>query len=156
MALTAKRRETISLVGWSLGGIYAREVAKRLGGHVRQVVTIGTPLNGSSDQTRAGVVYRLLNGSQPEIDPALSERLRTAPSVPTTSIYTRTDGVVAWQACIQAGGGARTENIEVAGSHCGLGWNAQVFSVLADRLSQPPGAWKRYAPRPPSRERKIS
>jgi hypothetical protein len=64
----------------------------------------------------------------------LLRRLRTAPPVPTTAIYSRTDGVVAWQACIQEGPGEHVENIEVQGSHCGLGWNAQVLEILADRL----------------------
>ncbi len=143
-ALTATSPESISLVGWSLGGIYAREVAKRLRGRVRQVISIGTPFAGSSRQTRVGLVYRVLNGSEPVIDDTMSRRLRTAPPVPTTSIYSRSDGVVAWQACIQPGRRANTENVEVAGSHCGLGWNADVFAILADRLSQPQGAWKPY------------
>jgi pimeloyl-ACP methyl ester carboxylesterase len=145
LARVPAHHERISLVGWSLGGIYAREVAKRLGSRARQVITIGTPFAGSSRQTRAGLVYRLLNGSDPAMDPTLSRQLRTAPSVPTTSIYSRSDGVVAWQACIQEGREAHTENIEVAGSHCGLGWNAEVFRVLADRLRQPAGRWKPYA-----------
>lgn len=143
-ALTSAHDASISLVGWSLGGIYAREVAKRLRSRVRQVVTIGTPFAGSTAQTNAGLVYRLLNGSAPAIDEAMSQTLRTAPGVPTTSIYSRSDGVVAWQACLQQRGHRETENIEVAGSHCGLGWNAAVYGVLADRLSQPDGAWKRY------------
>ncbi len=138
-------RGTVSLVGWSLGGIYAREVAKRIPWRVRQVISIGTPFAGSSQHTRVGLVYRILNGSAPAVDDSLSRRLRTAPPVPTTSIYSRSDGVVAWQACIQRGRRGQTENIEVAGSHCGLGWNAKVFAALADRLSQAPGSWKPYA-----------
>lgn len=145
ITMTSQSAEPISLVGWSLGGIYAREVAKRLDGRVRQVVTIGTPFAGSSHQTHAGLVYRVLNGSDPAVHSGMSERLRQAPGVPTTSIYSRSDGVVAWQACIQPGRRARTENIEVKGSHCGLAWNAEVFGVLADRLSQPPGRWKPYS-----------
>lgn len=135
----------ISLVGWSLGGIYAREVAKRLERRVRQVITIGTPFAGSPDQTNVGFIYRLLNGQKAVIDEALSAQLRTAPNVPTTSIYSCSDGIVAWQACIQPEGRADTENIRVDGSHCGLGWNNAVFNVLADRLRQPDGAWQPHA-----------
>lgn len=149
LGLTSAHPQPISLVGWSLGGIYAREVAKRLRGRVRQVVTIGTPFAGLTHQTNAGLAYRLLNGTKPAIDAALSRQLRTAPDVPTTSIYSRSDGVVAWQACIQHGSRANTENIEVSGSHCGLGWNAGVYDVLADRLSQAPHAWRRYEEREP-------
>ncbi len=136
--------EPISLVGWSLGGIYAREVAKRIGTRARNVITIGTPFAGTSDQTRVGPVYRLLNGREPVIDTALQLRLRKPPPVPTTSIYSRSDGVVAWQACIQEGEGGQFENVEVAGSHCGLGWNADVYRVLADRLRQPRAGWRPY------------
>lgn len=136
----------LSLIGWSLGGIYAREVAKRLRTRVRQVITIGTPFAGGSDDTHAGLVYRLLSGQKPVLDERMRRQLVTAPAVPTTSIYSRTDGVVAWQACIQPGQRRDTENLEVQGSHCGLGWNASVLQIVADRLSQARGQWKPYRP----------
>lgn len=154
--ITTPSPTTISLVGWSLGGIYAREVAKRLHGRVRQVISIGTPFAGASHHTHAGLAYRILNGSEPVVDLAMSKRLCTPPRVPTTSIYSRSDGVVAWQACLQPGSRKDTENIEVAGSHCGLGWNAKVFEVLADRLSQPQGAWRRYTPPALATTRSVS
>lgn len=145
-ALAPDRKAGLSLIGWSLGGIYAREVAKRMPKRVRQVITIGTAFAGGSDETRAGLVYRLLNGQKPMIDDNMRRQLLAAPPVPTTSIYSRTDGVVAWQACIQPEGRHDTENIEVPGSHCGLCWNASVFDVVADRLSQPRGKWKPFRP----------
>lgn len=132
----------ISLVGWSLGGIYAREVAKRLPTRTRQVITIGTPFAGSPEHTRVRLIYRLLNGKKPPSNKALARRLAAPPQVPTTSIFSRTDGVVAWQACIQAGGEPHCENIEVTGSHCGLVWNSEVYRVVADRLRQTPGRWQ--------------
>ncbi len=141
---TRSHEAPISLVGWSLGGIYAREVAKRLRSRVRQVVTIGTPFAGVAGHTNAGLVYRLLNGSKPPTDPALLEALRTAPPVPTTSIYSRSDGVVAWQACVDGRRGGHTESIEIEGSHCGMPWNPAVLRVLANRLAQPLGAWRPY------------
>lgn len=141
----AAHRERVSLVGWSLGGIYAREVAKLLGRRVRQVITIGTPFAGTLEQNHASWVYRLVNGQAPLLDEALMARLRTAPDVPTTSIFSRSDGVVAWQTCIQDDAGPHVENIEVEGSHCGLGWNPEVLSVIADRLSQSPDGWRRHA-----------
>lgn len=143
-ALAADQGADLSLVGWSLGGIYAREVAKRLEARVRQVITIGTPFAGASDDTHAGLVYRLLSGQKPDLDDAMRRQLLSAPKVPTTSIYSRTDGVVAWQACIQPGRRRDTENVEVQGSHCGLGWNAQVLEVVADRLGQARGQWRPY------------
>ena len=145
--LVSAHRERLSLVGWSLGGIYAREVAKILGRRVRQVVTIGTPFTGTIEQNNASWLYRLVNGRAPLLDDELMTRLGTAPDVPTTSIYSRSDGVVAWQACIQHGTCEQIENIEVDGSHLGLGWNPQVLTVLADRLSQVPGRWRRHGVR---------
>ena len=134
--LTDEHGDAISLIGWSLGGIYAREVAKALGPRVRQVITIGSPFAGTVEQSNVGLVYRLLNGGRPQIDAALLERLRTPPEVPTTSIYSRTDGIVAWQTCVQPGLHAHVDNVEVAGSHCGLGWNKAAFRVIADRLAR--------------------
>lgn len=142
--LTQAHRQPISLIGWSLGGIYARELAKRLRGEVRQVITIGTPFAGTVEQTHASLAYRLVNGHKPVFEDAVIERLRTAPEAPTTSIYSRTDGVCAWQACVQGGGASHTENVEVVGSHCGLGWNAEVLAVIADRLRQPVGSWQPF------------
>ena len=140
--MTKSHDTPISLVGWSLGGIYAREVAKRLPKRTRQVITIGTPFAGSPEHTRARWIYRLLNGRKPPLNKALAQRLAVPPKVPTTSIFSRTDGVVAWQACIQGGGERHCENIEVKGSHCGLVWNSEVYKVVADRLRQTPGQWQ--------------
>lgn len=136
---------SVSLVGWSLGGIYAREVAKRVPTRVRQVVTIGSPFAGSAEHTNVGWLYRLLNGGVPPTDPDLCALLSAPPPVPTTSIYSRSDGVVAWQACVDDGRNRRrVENIEVEGSHCGMPWNPAVLRVLADRLAQRPGEWRAY------------
>jgi hypothetical protein len=130
--------EPVSLIGWSLGGIYAREVARVLGpAHARRVITIGTPFAGRPELTNAGLLYRLLNGAHPQVPPDLQQRLAKAPPVPTTSIYSRTDGVVAWQACLQRSRRRDVENVEVQGSHCGLGWNPDVLRVVARHLARP-------------------
>ncbi len=142
-ALTDLHGEPASLVGWSLGGIYARELAKRFPDQVRQVVTLGTPFAGSPASTNAGKLFALLNGQEVVVDETLLARLREAPPVPTTSIYSRTDGVVAWQGCVQPNGRKR-ESIEVPASHLGLIAHPQVLHILADRLAQPAGRWKRY------------
>jgi pimeloyl-ACP methyl ester carboxylesterase len=142
--MTAGHDERVSLIGWSLGGIYAREIAKLREGRVRQVITIGTPFAGTAGETHAAWLYRLVNGKAPAIEERLMQRLRTTPAVPTTSIYSRTDGVVAWQACLNPAEHAHAENIEVDGSHCGLGWNPQVLAVIADRLGQREVAWRPF------------
>ena len=139
--------QTATLIGWSLGGIYAREVGKKLAPKVRQIVTLGTPFNAADDHTRVGWIYQLLNGNAPALTTQLSTQLRSAPPIPTTSIYSRSDGVVAWQTCLHdelAKQQGQVEDIEVNGSHLGLGWNNKALRVIADRLAQPPGNWRRY------------
>lgn len=128
---------TLSLVGWSLGGFYARELAKRWPERVQHVVTIGTPFNGGVDDTHVGWLFRLLNGQRPPHETALRERLAEPPPVPTVSIYSRRDGVVAWQACRHARPGPLARDIEVRASHMGMGWAPEVLArvtrVLASR-----------------------
>ena len=135
----------VSLVGWSLGGIYARELAKELPHCVRNVITLGTPFAGSHKSTNAWRLYELTSGRDVQREVAQFD-LPAAPPVPTTSIYSRSDGVVAWHASIQArcADNPKTENIEVFASHLGLGLNPTTWWVLADRLSQPEGHWKKF------------
>jgi pimeloyl-ACP methyl ester carboxylesterase len=140
----------VSLVGWSLGGIYARELAKVAPQLVRQVITLGTPF-AAPDVTHAGAVYKLLNGGHAELTPELKRRLRTDPEVPTTAIYSKTDGIVPWQAC-KGRDSQHCESIELsAASHCGMGAHPQVLRVVVERLSQAEGQWQRCRPMSPAR-----
>jgi pimeloyl-ACP methyl ester carboxylesterase len=132
----------VSLVGWSLGGIYAREFAKALPKMVRGVITLGTPFAGDPKATNAWWFYQYASGHKVN-DPELVERLKAAPPVPTTSIYSRTDGVVAWQLSHQAET-AKAENIEVIASHVGMGLNPIALYAVADRLAQIDGKWKKF------------
>jgi hypothetical protein len=131
----------ISIVGWSLGGIYARELAKMLPDRVRSVITLGSPFAESPKSTNAWRVYELASGQS--VDAAHGEfggSIKETPPVPTTAIYSRTDGICAWQACVEKTS-ARSESIEVEGSHCGMAVNPAAALAIADRLSQPEGAW---------------
>jgi pimeloyl-ACP methyl ester carboxylesterase len=132
----------VSLVGWSLGGVYAREIAKMLPDKVRVVVTLGSPFTGHPKATNAWRVYQLVSGEK-EIDAARFAALRQRPPVPTTSIFSRTDGVVAWQ-CSMEEETASSENIEVHASHVGMGANPTALFAVADRLAQPEGQWRRF------------
>ena len=125
----------VTLMGWSLGGIYAREVAKAIPGRVRRVVTLGTPCRNVSDSTNVRWLYDVLNPGSAMLSASLKTRLKTPPPVPTTSIYSRSDGIVAWEACRLAPG-SLAENIEVDSSHLGLIWHPDVFQVIAKRLSR--------------------
>ena len=142
--MLAGHKQRATLIGWSLGGIYARELGKLLAPDVKQVITIGTPFNASQDHTNVGWLFKLLSKSPPTLDAALSQRLRTPPPVPTTAIYSKSDGVVAWQTCRHESRRGSVENIEVPGSHMGMGWNPAVMKVVADRLGQCVGQWRPY------------
>jgi pimeloyl-ACP methyl ester carboxylesterase len=124
-----------SLVGWSLGGFYARELAKRLPDRVQRVITIGTPFNGGPDDTHVGWLFRLLNGRRAQEHQALRERLAEPPPVPTVSLYSRRDGVVAWQACMHARKWTQARDIEVQASHMGMGWAPEVLHHVTRALA---------------------
>jgi len=131
----------VSLVGWSLGGIYARELAKRAPDSVRQVITLGTPFAAMRGATHAEGIYKLLNGNPAELTDELQARLRATPPVPTTSVYSKSDGVVCWQGCIEQ----RTplaESVEVAASHLGMVTHPDVLRIVVDRLAQAEGRWR--------------
>lgn len=141
--LQRRHREKLSLVGWSLGGIYARELAKEAADLVRCVVTLGTPFTGHPRSTNAWRFYELVSGQQTH-DAELLAEVRRPPPVPTTSIYSRSDGIVAWECSINPPGHPHTENIEVRASHLGMGMNPLALYAIADRLRQDPAQWRRF------------
>jgi pimeloyl-ACP methyl ester carboxylesterase len=140
--LAERHGERVSLIGWSLGGIYARELAKLHPDLARCVITLGTPFTGHPKATNAWRVYELLTGSKVG-DADLMAEVRKAPPLPTTSIYSRTDGIVSWR-CSLNEPGPLAENIEVHASHVGMGINPLALYAVADRLSQPLGQWQTF------------
>lgn len=141
--LADRHGRKVSLVGWSLGGVYARELAKEIPQLVRCVVTLGSPFTGHPRATNAWRLYEWLSGQSVQNDPEVRQQLRQPPPVPTTSILSRSDGVVAWQ-CSLNELLPHTENIEVAASHVGMGVNPLALYALADRLRQDPERWQRF------------
>lgn len=145
----AKTGRKISIVGWSLGGVFARELAKLHPDLVRQVISLGSPIHDDRRHTNASRLFEFLNGKDPEpVKHGHFTGLDLAPPVPTTSILTRTDGIVHWRGSVQYpdSGHAQTENIEVHASHIGLGVNPSVMIAIADRLKQAEGEWKPFKP----------
>lgn len=114
--------QPVSIVGWSLGGVYARGLARRAPEQVRDVITLGSPFRSIEAQ----------EGWSP-------------PPVPTTSIYSKRDAVVPWQIAHEEHG-PRRESIEVDSSHFGLGHHPAVVVAVADRLAQQPPAWTPFEP----------
>ena len=135
----------VSIVGWSLGGVFARELAKMAPEKVRGVISLGSPISDDRGHTNAARLFEYLNGKEPEpMQGGNFRKLAEAPPVPTTSILTRTDGVVHWRGSVQCGDREDCENIEVLASHCGLGVNPAAVYAIADRLAQAEGAWKPF------------
>jgi hypothetical protein len=137
-----RHERKVSLIGWSLGGVYAREIAKRCPECVRQVVTLATP-HKAIDANHAGTMYRMLGGDTSQLTPDMLERIGERPPVPLTSVYSKADGVVSWQGCLEQPGPG-VENVPVQASHLGMPGHTDVMRIVADRLAQPEGCWRPY------------
>jgi pimeloyl-ACP methyl ester carboxylesterase len=139
----------VSIVGWSLGGIYARHLALQAPDMVRSVVTLASPFANDVRATNATRLYEALSGEAVEQNSELQLTIAGDLPVPTTSIYSRSDGVVNWRTCILRPSDT-AENIEVRlASHVGLGVNAAALWALADRLAQAEGQFMRFDPSGP-------
>lgn len=141
-ALNAIDGRKVSLLGWSLGGVYARELAKEMPELVRCVITLGSPFAGPPQATNAWWLFERVSG-HPEPDARMQAALREPPPVPTSSIYSRSDGIVAWQ-CSLNPPSELAENIELHASHIGLGLNPLAMVAIADRLAQDPARWQPF------------
>jgi hypothetical protein len=139
----------ISVVGQSLGGVFARQLAKAEPDKVRQVITLGSPFTGHPLASTAAHVYEWLSGDNfDNIDFNQHLEIRIKPPVPTTSIYSKLDGVVAWQCSIEADEANQAENINLRGnSHVGMGSSPVALYLIAERLAQAEGDWKPFEPR---------
>jgi len=129
-------RRPLRIVGWSLGGVLAREVARERPELVARVVTLGSPVVGGPKYTAAGRMYQQRGADLDAIEAAVAERERAHPlRVPVTAIYSRRDGIVSWRACIdQINDGV--EHVEVSSTHSGLGFHPEVLAIVARRLAE--------------------
>lgn len=136
----------VSIIGWSLGGLIAREIAKERPDLVRSVISLGSPIRAPREYSNARHIYERLNGPPEPFEIDRYKSLPEAPPVPTTSIYSKTDGIVSWQGSVQepCETNPHTENIEIPASHFGIGVNPLAMLAIADRLAQPQGEWKPF------------
>ena len=141
----------VSIVGWSLGGVYARDLALAVPEHLRYVITLGSPFANDVSATNAGRLYELLSGeSVRDVEASELAKLGGTLPVPTTSFYTKTDGIVNWQTCLVEES-ATAENVEVLASHIGLGVNPAVLWAWPIGSPSPKGRSKRSGGAAPSR-----
>lgn len=124
----------ITLIGWSLGGVVAREIARLFERHVREVITMGTPIIGGPKYTV--VANRFAAKADIDLDAfevEVHERNSIGIKQPVTAIYSKSDGVVGWRACVDTYN-AHARNIAVNCSHLGLGGHGRVWRLIADTL----------------------
>ena len=144
-SLVERYESPLSLIGHSLGGIFARELAREEPGLVRQVISLGSPFGrGRTSGSYPARLFEALN--PPEELPVALDELHWSPPVPTTAVYSRGDGIVNWRTAVQSADFRRGEgqSIQVRGSHCGMTLNPTVWYILADRLRQPVDGWQPF------------
>jgi hypothetical protein len=134
--LAQKRRGTVRLVRWSLGGYLAREAARERPELVERVITLGAPIVGGPTYTASAPMYIRQGFDLGEIAATVLERERRPITVPVFAVYSRSDGVVAWRACIDRFDNPRVEHHEVHSSHLGMVNSPRVFRLLAHLLAR--------------------
>ncbi|MEM7097832.1 MAG: alpha/beta fold hydrolase [Pseudomonadota bacterium] len=129
------RTGPVTLVGWSLGGYLAREVARDLPEQVKRVVTLGSPVIGGPKYTTVAPYFNARGQSLDEIERLVDERYEVPIQQPITAIYSRFDGVVAWQACIDELSPG-VEHVQILSTHTGLGFSPEALLIIANRLAR--------------------
>ena len=142
-AITQAAGQKVSLVGWSLGGIMARDAARKNPQMVRQVISLGSPFTADPRAAKAWRFFERVTAGKTDSSSARRARHAAPPPVPCTAIHSKTDGIVPWKNCLEQKA-ELTDNIEVCSSHWGLVVNPAVLCAIADRLAQPEGDWKPF------------
>lgn len=135
-ALAADSGSKVRLIGWSLGGYLAREVARERPELVHSVITLGSPVVGGPKYTAVAPLYRGRGHNLDAIETWIEKRNQIPIEVPVTAIYSRLDGIVSWRSCIDELNGA-VDHVEVMTTHLGLGFSPAVYRIIAERLSSP-------------------
>jgi esterase/lipase len=127
--------QPVTLIGWSLGGVIARETARLNSEAVREIITMGTPLIGGPKYTAVGQLYALREGLDlDEFELEVHDRNAVGLSQPLTVIFSKSDGVVGWKAA-QDVYNPQARHVEVRSTHMALGANAKVWRIIADTLA---------------------
>lgn len=141
-----EKGEPVSIIGWSLGGVFARELARAMPDKVRMVISLGSPIDEDPRYSNVSPLFEAINGSVDDLRrDAIPGHNRMPLPVPSTSVYTKSDGVVHWRGSLQHEG-PEAENVEVWASHTGLGFNPSVMVLIANRLRQDPVHWQDFEP----------
>ncbi|HEY6395798.1 MAG TPA: alpha/beta fold hydrolase [Candidatus Binataceae bacterium] len=151
--VSRKYHAPVVVIGQSLGGVYARQLARRFPDRVDQVISLGSPINNPRAAANLAVqaVARTIASIRGRAEGCLSESCACGLSlgdgkpdhVPATVVFSRSDGIVHWQSCIDRSGSPLVENVEVMCSHVGMGLNVDVYRIIAERLARPAGSDRR-------------
>ncbi len=134
----AERGAKVRLIGWSLGGYLVREAARERPDLVDRVITLGAPVVGGPSYTASAPMYRRKGYDLGAIEAAVLERERRPITVPVFAVFSRSDGVVAWRACIDTFANPRVEHVELDSSHLGLVGSPRAFELVAELLARKP------------------
>jgi len=145
--LAEKHQTKVTLIGWSLGGIFARHLSHEKPEKIRQLITMGSPFAGLTNPNNAAWLYDFIHPNAPlsSIPKEWIENLPNPVSVPSTAIFSKKDGIVPWAACREIVEGEFSENIEVSGSHIGLGVNPDIYKIIFEKLPMMKDDWKKYS-----------
>jgi len=149
-ALADQHGEPVSVIGWSLGGLFARYLGHQVPDHIRTVITMGSPIGIKEGGSNISpMVLRMADGVMPARLKAMSSSRnvglwRNTPPVPTTAMYSISDGAAHWTDMCDPLEHDKSENVRVPGTHLGLTHNPFVYWVLANRLAQEPREWDKY------------
>lgn len=141
--------QAVSLLGQSLGGIYAREISRAIPDQVRQVISLGSPfgtVDGAGTHPGVARLFEWSTGrsaAEARMEHGFGD-MAAPPPVPSTAIFSRSDGIAHWRICIERDT-PTTDNVEIIGSHCGMAFNPVALWVIADRLAQDADGWQRFA-----------
>lgn len=143
--LYEKHRQKVTLIGWSLGGVTIRILAQHAPEKIKQVIALGAPFSNIKGKTHVSWWYSLLaRESVQQFNAQWTKDAAAQPLVPSTAIYSKTDGMVSWEYCIDWVTGPKTQNVEVLCNHLGFGMTPTVWTVLVDRLLQNEDNWQLF------------
>ncbi len=135
LSISRRTKQPVRLVGWSLGGYLAREAARERPDLIRQVITLGTPIIGGPKYTVVARIFHRRGIDVDAIEAEIESRNKISLHTPVTAIYSRTDAIVAWEACIDPNG-TNVEHVEVRTTHMGFGFSPEVYKIIAQRLAE--------------------
>lgn len=124
----------VTLIGWSLGGYVAREVARDLPDHVDQVITMGAPVIGGPKYTSALPFFKSKGMDLDWIEDEIAKRDKILIQQPITIIYSKSDGIVSWKAAMDHHS-PNAEHIEVNAAHLGMGFNQRIWKIIKGALA---------------------